>query len=458
MRLLTPIRSISGISEKASASRPDGGSEKRSGWTFDRSAWRYFDPVTHEAATGLFKPVGSSLWYHADSAGALSTGWVDQGGDRYYANPEGDLVSGFRNIRGVWYFFDPSKRGGPLVKGTVFKYAGDTHSADSKGAVAHDRFASVSGCDRWADRAGHLSSERFVSERGSRFILKENGSRALGWVRVSDKTYYADPNSGGSLAGGAYRIGEDRYSFDPASNQLVTGWNTLGGKRCYSMSSGVIIVESARAFSDPVSASWAWNGGSRTVGSLLGFSWETLVHHLVSRQGDYLGTEYKYDWPSPTTYRTGPWWSDGKHSYESHSFNGYSGYGMNCAGFLARLYCDLGAENSSFMQSWWDSHRWHWANSSTLRDTLVSFGAKYYVFDSESKMYASGVLERGDIIQLKSRSGRDDHVAMFWGDTSHQDKVWHSIFYNGVNGTGENMVSRLTGKGTTALYYVIKFS
>ncbi len=46
----------------------------------------------------------------------------------------------------------------------------------------------------------------------------------------------------------------------------------------------------------------------------------------------------------------------------------------------------------------------------------------------------------------------------FGGDTSHQDKVWHSIFYNGVNGTGENMVSRLTEKGTTALYYVIKFS
>ncbi len=91
-------------------------------------------------------------------------------------------------------------------------------------------------------------------------------------MRVSDKTYYADPNRGGSLAGGAYRIGEDRYSFDPASNQLVTGWNMLGGKRCYSASSGVIIVESARASSDPVSASWAWSGGSRTVGSLLGFS------------------------------------------------------------------------------------------------------------------------------------------------------------------------------------------
>ena len=202
------------------------------------------------------------------------------------------------------------------------------------------------------------------------------------------------------------------------------------------------------------------DGGTTSVSELIGVSRDQLIEHLVHHGDDYLGTAYKYDWPAPTVYETGPWWSDGKHPYESNPYDGGldRGYGMNCAGFVARLYSDLGAENSGFMTAWWDAHRWHWANSETLRNTLIAKGATYYTFSSEQAMFDSGVLQKGDLIQLASASGTDDHVAMFWGDSPDEDKVWHSVYNEGSHSAGQNRISALYGKGTTATYYVIKFA
>ena len=197
--------------------------------------------------------------------------------------------------------------------------------------------------------------------------------------------------------------------------------------------------------------------GSAYMSEVLGVSRQQFIDHLNGNSGAYLGTAYKPDWPYPTAYETGPWWSRGNHPYEGHEWNGADGYGMNCSGFIARAWCDMGLENNGMVQAWKGAHQWMWANSETLRDTLIGHGVKYYAYNSKADMLAAGVLEKGDIIQMDSSSGTDDHVGIFWGDSPSDDKMWHSIFYRDSSTAGENMISEIYGKMTSGVYYVFKF-
>lgn len=194
-----------------------------------------------------------------------------------------------------------------------------------------------------------------------------------------------------------------------------------------------------------------------TVSTLLGISRQDFVSYLTNHKNDYLGTAYKSDWPNPTTYQTGPWWSRGNHPYEATEFNGVSGYGMNCSGFLARVWCDMGGENTAFMQQWKRAHDWMWANSETLRQTLIALGATHYTFDSKEALLASGKLQKGDLVQMASDSGTDDHVGIFWGENPSDDRFWHSIYDHGSTTTGRNVISEMYGKMTSGTYYLFKF-
>ena len=51
-------------------------------------------------------------WYHLDQNGIMQTGWiVDKAGNRYFLNknvgdPQGSMVSGWKMIDNIWYFFN----------------------------------------------------------------------------------------------------------------------------------------------------------------------------------------------------------------------------------------------------------------------------------------------------------------------------------------------------------------
>ena len=196
--------------------------------------------------------------------------------------------------------------------------------------------------------------------------------------------------------------------------------------------------------------------GTTYFGEVLGISRQQLIDHLNNNASSYLGTTYKYDWPAPTVYETGPWWSNGNHPYESYPYNGSSGYGMNCSGFIGRVWEDMGLGGNSLVSSWYNAHIWKYANSETLRNTLINYGCTYYTYNSKADMLASGKLEKGDIVQMDSSSGVDDHVGIFWGDSPSDDKFWHSIFYHNSNTAGENMISEIYGKMTSGTYYLFK--
>ncbi len=83
-----------------------------------------------------------------------------------------------------------------------------------------------------------------------------------------------------------------------------------------------------------------------------------------------------------------------------------------------------------------------------------------YYFNSKEDMLKSGKLQKGDILIIdpsgeglvnnKDADGnvRDGHTGFFWGDSSSEDKFWHSDHHmvNGQTVIMSNVISEITGK------------
>ena len=78
-----------------------------------------------------------------------------------------------------------------------------------------------------------------------------------------------------------------------------------------------------------------------------------------------------------------------------------------------------------------------------------------HTFATKADMLSSGVLEKGDIIVMipkaASSSGfNDSHIGFFWGNSSSEDKMWHSDFSG-------NHISTITPKSPDNSFIVIKY-
>ena len=219
---------------------------------------------------------------------------------------------------------------------------------------------------------------------------------------------------------------------------------------------------------------WSWvnqylnrPNGTKTI-SDYGVTRDKVVAELTSHQSDnyYLGTTYVGgDSQSP----------NGDTSYN------YGSAGLNCAGFVSYVLCKLGlnagtsdlnnhtALPASSVQGlmtkavggrsadWYSSYKSRnlLAGASNYCFWIANGDLKSYAFQSKSDMLSSGVLEKGDIILMlpttASASDRDTHIGFFWGNSSSEDNMWHSIGSN-------NHISTITPKTSPSYYVVIKYA
>ena len=221
-----------------------------------------------------------------------------------------------------------------------------------------------------------------------------------------------------------------------AKNGAKAGSEGLG-KRLESLQ--IMLV--AKGASAPGSTANAFiNRQNKGVSKVLGISAASLVRYLESHENDsfYLGTRYVgYDWRSPNG---------------DVSYNGVAG--MNCTGFVWHVLKSVGAKPSSIPnmggtpQSAGRWYSWLKAHSNQVPS---------YDFANKSDMLNSGILEKGDIIWIwnendggKGYSSTTHHVGIFWGNTSNEDRFWHSSPY------GNNQISPITGLSNKVSYTVIK--
>lgn len=178
-----------------------------------------------------------------------------------------------------------------------------------------------------------------------------------------------------------------------------------------------------------------------TIDQYLGAD-RTLVSHLKYYENStyYLGTKYY-----------GGFLKTGIESClvprGASNYNGTTN-GMNCTGFVACALRSVGADLTKITTRL----PGHYANASNWNDFVDTYNIKSYRFTSISEMLSSGVLKKGDIIYFEpdwSRADDDCHIGIFWGDSSNDNKFWHST------STYNNAITTIQSK--SPIYYIYVF-
>ena len=211
--------------------------------------------------------------------------------------------------------------------------------------------------------------------------------------------------------------------------------------------------------------------GTRTI-SDFGVTREEVIAELSAHVSDsyYLGTPYQgRDWQSP----------NGDPSYNGRA-------GLNCGGFVAYVLskCGLNSGTSDLWThsagpvgsvQWYMTQNaditggawWDWDGVSPVYNRILMCGAANYplwvrnadlvahTFATKADMLSSGVLEKGDIIVMIPKAAassgfNDSHIGFFWGNSSSEDKMWHSDFSG-------NHISTITPKSPDNSFIVIKY-
>lgn len=121
--------------------------------------------------------------------------------------------------------------------------------------------------------------------------------------------------------------------------------------------------------------------------------------------------------------------------------DGYTG--MNCGGFVAHAYMraggDLGRIARTQSHSPWAGGpgRGGFVNAWRWYGYALDSGADVFTYNSVSDFLADGKAKKGDIVFLYPMFpySTDCHIGFFWGDTSGENKFWHSDGYgNRISG------------------------
>lgn len=123
--------------------------------------------------------------------------------------------------------------------------------------------------------------------------------------------------------------------------------------------------------------------------------------------------------------------------------------GMNCTGFVASVMKAMGGDLSKITTRLNHSY----VNACNWNDTVKKKNIRSYRYTSIQKMLASGKLEKGDLIYFEpdwSKSGSDCHIGFFWGDSSSDNKFWHS-----AKGQG-NAITKIKSVSNYQYVYIFK--
>lgn len=181
-----------------------------------------------------------------------------------------------------------------------------------------------------------------------------------------------------------------------------------------------------------------------------GVTRKKLVAELSAHEHDsfYLGTPFVGgDWQSPRG---------------DTSYNGQPG--TNCAGFVAYVLRKCGLDVKKTLQTMRSGRFTNW--SSGLFADGLSSASNYmslaekgnlvaYAYPNKAALLAGGKCEKGDIILrfwTDSWGGydEDNHLMIFWGANSHEDKVWQ-------NASGRLHIGQMWS-GDASSFIVIKFA
>lgn len=181
-----------------------------------------------------------------------------------------------------------------------------------------------------------------------------------------------------------------------------------------------------------------------------GVTRKALLAELTAHEHDnyYLGTPWiGGDWQSPRG---------------DASYNGRAG--MNCAGFVAYVLRKCGLNSTAAINAMKSGKPRYWgtgrpydllAGASNYMSLVEKGGLIAYAFESREALLASGKCEKGDLVlrfwtDSFSDGDADNHLMIYWGSDSHENKVWNST-------AGRNHIGPIA-PGYGASFVLIKFA
>lgn len=188
------------------------------GWEKLDGKWYYFDEDDFEMARGVVEVDGTKYLFNYD--GNLVYGWYQkkvmdykgtlQDGFWYYSDSKGVAQTGWKNINGKWYYFDPSEG---------FMYQGPTEIDGKLWNLSFDGNL-VYG---WYHLIYKYDGETFY---GSWYYSDNKGILKTGWQYIDYKWYYFEAGydgTRGEMLTGSQNIDDKLYVFD-SNGALSYGW------------------------------------------------------------------------------------------------------------------------------------------------------------------------------------------------------------------------------------------
>ncbi|MBR2786018.1 MAG: hypothetical protein IKD76_00695 [Clostridia bacterium] len=176
--------------------------------------------------------------YYFDINGVMQTGWFNKGKYTYYADNEGRLVEGYKNIDGNTYYFYSNYSEIPhrmmknewkytydedeysleyaqyfnedgILQTGWFEADGETYYADEDGKAV-EGIRTIEGNTYYFYSSYNMCKASFEDDYGKYFDA--DGVMQTGWFEVGNNKFYADND--GNLARGKTTIGGNTYYFD----------------------------------------------------------------------------------------------------------------------------------------------------------------------------------------------------------------------------------------------------
>lgn len=199
------------------------------GWVQEGEDWYYYNPETGELMTGWFKYQDN--WYFLDETGKLTTGWLQYQDSWYYLDNTGKLTTGWLQYQNKWYYFDSS---GKMKTGWHYTQKKWYHF-DSTGEMTTG-WLSIQNKWYYFDPKGAMQTG-WVKINQKYYFFANSGELKVGWVYTNGKWYY---NSLNGMVIGWFRASDAQWYYFQQDGSLKIGWLSYGGKWYYLDSNGVM--------------------------------------------------------------------------------------------------------------------------------------------------------------------------------------------------------------------------
>ncbi len=192
----------------------------------------------------LVKQFGENYdFYFGNNGAAVTKQWkMDGEGQWHYYAADGKAVkNGWKKIGSDWYYFENSTiltEDCVLSDGKLYHFS-KSGVSNKKGIRITNGWNLVDGQYYYYNKDGsYLTGMQLIN--GSRYYFQDNGRMAYYTIvgNAENGWYYADKN--GRIAAKAWCEIEDTYYYAGTDGKLVTGLQSIGGKRYYFSQEGIM--------------------------------------------------------------------------------------------------------------------------------------------------------------------------------------------------------------------------